>query len=78
MYPKNSESVRLYSKNHSIFKQAYVQTNENLIGAITTKKVLKIECTLDTNKYENGIKIDDKLMDSFCIPSSGIWSGEIF
>ena len=39
----------------------------NLIGSTTTKKGLKIECVLDTNKYEKVIKIDDKQMDSINI-----------
>jgi len=38
-----------------------------LIGSTTTKKGLKIECALDTNKYEKGIKIDDEQMDSINI-----------
>lgn len=39
----------------------------NLIGSTTTKKGLKIECELDENKYETGIKITDEQMDSINI-----------
>ncbi len=39
----------------------------NLIGATTTKKGLKIECELDNNKYETGIKITDEQMESINI-----------
>jgi flagellar hook assembly protein FlgD len=39
----------------------------NLIGSTTTKKGLKIECELDENKYEAGIKITDEQMDSINI-----------
>ena len=45
-----------------------------LIGSTTTKKGLKIECALDTNKYEKGIKIDDEQMDSINIIRNGFHS----
>lgn len=36
----------------------------NLIGATTNKKGLNIQCELDKNKYEKGIKISDEQMES--------------
>jgi hypothetical protein len=33
----------------------------NLIGNTTTKKELKIQATLDENKYQKGIKVSDEL-----------------
>lgn len=39
----------------------------NLIAATTTKKGLRVDCTLDTNSYTKGIKVTDAQMQSINI-----------
>jgi hypothetical protein len=39
----------------------------NLIGSTKTKKGLKVQCRLDENKYQKGIKVTDEEMDALNI-----------
>jgi len=49
----------------------------NLIAATTTKKGLKVECALDTNRYPSGVKVTDKELSRVNIerdPFHGEWN----
>jgi len=53
----------------------------NLIASTTTKKGLKVECSVDNGKYPKGIKISDEEMESLNIIRSdfhGEWNYTIF
>lgn len=47
----------------------------NLIGSTTTKSGLKVQCVLDPNEYERGIKISDEELRSINL-SPNDWHGE--
>ncbi len=47
----------------------------NLIAATTTKKGLKIQCSLDENTYPKGVKVSDEEMEKLNIQRNE-WHGE--
>jgi len=53
----------------------------NLIGSTTTKTGLTVQCVLDNNEYETGIKVSDKELDELNILKNdfhGEWNYSVF